>query len=116
MYQHETEIRVRYGETDQMGFVYYGNYPLYYEVGRVEALRNLGLSYKEMEADGIALPVRKLEINYYKPALYDHLLRMETKIEEFQGARLAKKIFQHAIRDYETKIKPNLKSNRGLIL
>ena len=71
MYSFETKIRVRYGETDQMSFVYYGVYAQYYEVGRVELLRSLGLTYKELEEMGFALPVVNLNIKYKKPAYYD---------------------------------------------
>jgi acyl-CoA thioester hydrolase len=80
MFTHSTKIRVRYGETDQMGFVYYGNYSLYYEVGRVEAIRSLGLSYKSLEEQGIGMPVVKLESRYLLPAVYDDLLVVETEI------------------------------------
>lgn len=76
----ENEIRVRYGETDQMGIVYYGNYALYLELARTELLRSLGLSYKELEETGIQLPVVNLNVNYRKSATYDDLLRIETKI------------------------------------
>jgi acyl-CoA thioester hydrolase len=82
MIQHTTTIRVRYSETDRMGYVYYGNYPQYYEVGRVETLRNLGFPYKKLEDSGILLPVRDLSIRYYKPAIYDQLLTIETIIPE----------------------------------
>ena len=68
MLTHTTNLRVRYSETDQMGYVYYGNYAQYFEVGRVEWLRNLGISYKSMEEDGVMLPVINLNINYLKPA------------------------------------------------
>ena len=67
MYSHSTKIRVRYGETDQMGYMYYGNYAQYYEVGRVEMLRSLGMSYSSMEADGIMMPVLELKCKYIKP-------------------------------------------------
>ena len=66
MYSFETKLRVRYGETDQMGYVYYGVYAQYYEVGRVELLRSLGISYRELEEEGFALPVVNFEINYKK--------------------------------------------------
>jgi len=88
MYQHETFIRVRYAETDQMGVVYYGNYSQYYEVGRVEALRALGLSYKEIEAKGIIMPVAKMNIKYVLPAKYDDLLRVVTIINEKPDKRI----------------------------
>ncbi|MFN7838830.1 MAG: acyl-CoA thioesterase, partial [Bacteroidota bacterium] len=67
MYQSETFVRVRYGETDQMGYVYYGNYAMYYEVGRVEALRQLGLSYKELEDDGVMMPVLENHSKFHQP-------------------------------------------------
>ncbi len=82
MFLHETKIRVRYSETDQMGCVYYGNYAAYLEVGRVEALRESGFPYKELEQRGFLLPVANLTINYKKPALYDDLLTIKTSIKE----------------------------------
>ena len=75
---HETKIRVRYGETDKMGYAYYGIYPQYFEVGRTELIRQYGLSYKSMEDEGIMLPVLDLNINYLKPAFYDDLLTVKT--------------------------------------
>ena len=77
-------LRVRYGETDQMGYCYYGNYASFFEVGRVEALRELGLSYKEMEDQGIMLPVSHFEVDYLSPTFYDDLLTVETKIVSLQ--------------------------------
>ena len=88
MYSFETKIRVRYGETDQMSFVYYGVYAQYYEVGRVELLRSLGLSYKEIEAMGFALPVVNMNINYKKPAFYDDELTIRTTIKELPSAKI----------------------------
>ena len=78
MKNHQTQVRVRYSETDQMGVVYHGNYAQYFEMGRVEWLRNLGLSYKFMEENGIMLPVVSLTMNYKKPARYDDLIRVKT--------------------------------------
>lgn len=78
MKEHEYIVRVRYSETDQMGVVYHGNYAQYFEMGRVEWLRNLGISYKWMEENGIMLPVVSLNINYKKPARYDDLLTVKT--------------------------------------
>ena len=78
MIKNQTNIRVRYGETDQMGYVYYGNYAQFFEVGRVEWLRALGVSYKSLEESGIMLPVINLSINYMKPAKYDDLLTITT--------------------------------------
>jgi acyl-CoA thioester hydrolase len=88
MYSFETKIRVRYGETDQMSFVYYGVYAQYYEVGRVELLRSLGLSYKEIEAMGFALPVVNMNIKYKKPAFYDDELTIRTTIKELPSAKI----------------------------
>jgi acyl-CoA thioester hydrolase len=82
MYTSTTQIRVRYGETDQMGFLYYGNYALYYEVGRTEAIRQLGFTYKELEELGIHMPVVELHVQYLKPALYDDLITVKTLIKE----------------------------------
>ena len=82
MFVHSTQIRVRYGETDQMGFVYYGHYALYYEVGRVEAIRSLGLTYKDLEDQGVMMPVVRLEAKYIAPAHYDDLLTITSQIAE----------------------------------
>lgn len=78
MKEHEFKVRVRYSETDQMGVVYHGNYAQYFEMGRVEWLRNIGVSYKWMEENGVMLPVVSLSINYKKPARYDDLLTVKT--------------------------------------
>ncbi len=80
--QHHTFIRVRYSETDQMGFVYYGNYAAYFEVARVEALRSLGISYKSLEEGGVLMPVKNFEIDYLKPAKYDEMIEIVTTIKE----------------------------------
>lgn len=88
MYTAETKIRVRYSETDQMGYVYYGNYPAYYEVGRVEALRQLGMSYKSLEDSGIMMPVLESSSKYIKPALYDSLLTIKVIIPDLPGVRI----------------------------
>lgn len=76
----ENTLRVRYGETDQMGVVYYGNYALYFEVARTELIRSLGVSYKSLEDDGIMLPVINMNVNYRKSALYDEIISLKTKI------------------------------------
>lgn len=89
MYQHQTSIRVRYAETDQMGYVYYGNYATYYEVGRVELIRSLGLSYKELEQRGVMLPVLEYKIKYVKPAFYDTELKVITSIEKLPSTRIS---------------------------
>ena len=81
MFKAKTQIRVRYAETDQMGFVYYGNYAMYFEIGRVEAIRNLGVSYKDIEDMGIILPVVELNIKYLRPAKYDDLITIKSQIK-----------------------------------
>ena len=88
MYSLETKIRVRYAETDQMGFVYYGVYAQYYEVGRVELLRSLGVSYKRLEGKGYLLPVVNFEISYKKAAHYDDELRIKTSIKSLPTSRI----------------------------
>ncbi|MDC1324670.1 acyl-CoA thioesterase [Flavobacteriaceae bacterium] len=80
MNSHQTKIKVRYAETDQMAVVYHGNYAHYLEIGRLEWLTALGISYKEMESNGIMLPVVSLTINYKKPALYDDILTVSTTL------------------------------------
>lgn len=84
----EIQIRVRYGETDQMGVVYHGNYALYLEMGRIEWLRKLGISYKWMEENGIMLPVVSLSINYKKPAGYDDLINVKTQLKNTPSAKI----------------------------
>lgn len=87
MYSSETRLRVRYGETDRMGYAYYGNYAEYIEVGRVEALRELGYSYKDLEDSGVLLPVLEYWSKFIKPALYDDLLTIRTIIQEVPSTR-----------------------------
>src|SRR3546814_8835253 len=88
MYVHETHIRVRYSETDQMGYMYYGNYAAFYEVGRVEMLRSLGLSYRGFEEQGIMMPVLELQSKFIKPARYDEQITVRTILKELPGARI----------------------------
>lgn len=83
-----TSIRVRYGETDPMKYVYYGNYAEYFEVARVELFRSLGMSYDEIEKRGIFLPVSEYKIKYLKPALYDQLLEIRTYVKKIPGIRI----------------------------
>lgn len=85
----ETKIRVRYGETDQMGYAYYGIYAQYYEVGRVEAMRVLGFSYKDVEEKGIMMPVLEYSVKYKRPAYYDDEVTVVTTIKEMpDGVKL----------------------------
>ncbi|HEX8020203.1 thioesterase family protein [Mucilaginibacter sp.] len=88
MFEHTTKIRVRYGETDQMGYMYYGNYAEFYEVGRVEMLRSLGLTYKGMEESGIMMPVLELQCKYLKPALYDEEISIRVIMDKLPGIRI----------------------------
>ena len=82
MYQYSVKLRVRYAETDQMGYCYYGNYAQYYEVARVETLRSLGISYQKLEAKGLLLPVSDFSIKYILPALYDQELTIKCDFKE----------------------------------
>jgi acyl-CoA thioester hydrolase len=84
----EIELRVRYGETDQMGVVYHGNYAQYFEVGRVEWLRKFGVSYKQMEESGIMLPVISLSVKYKKSARYDDLIKVKTQLVKTPSATI----------------------------
>jgi acyl-CoA thioester hydrolase len=102
MYEHQTTIRVRYAETDQMDVVYYGNYAQYFEVGRVESLRNLGISYKGIEDMGIMLPVVELNIKYLRPARYDDLLTIKSQIKELPTEH--KIVFDQEIYNEEGKL------------
>jgi acyl-CoA thioester hydrolase len=88
MFTNEIMLRVRYSETDKMGYVYYGNYAAYFEVARVEALRQLGVSYRQLEDDGVLLPVLEYSIKYIKPAFYDDELRVRTTITQLPQTRL----------------------------
>ena len=88
MFAFETSLRVRYAETDKMGYVYYGNYATYFEVARVEALRSLGINYKEMEDCGVMLPVLSYSTKFFKPAFYDEELTIKLFIKEMPKARI----------------------------
>lgn len=84
----EIQIRVRYGETDQMGVVYHGNYALYLEIGRIEWLRKLGISYRKMEESGIMLPVVSMSLNFKKSARYDDLINVKTQLKNPPTAKI----------------------------
>ncbi|GIR58266.1 MAG: hypothetical protein CM15mP65_08470 [Crocinitomicaceae bacterium] len=88
MYKSEVKLRVRYAETDQMGYCYYGNYAQYFEVARVESLRSLGVAYKDLEDMGIILPVTHFQIKYLKPAFYDENLSVKSYIVKLPSARI----------------------------
>jgi len=102
MYEFNTQVRVRYAEADPMNVVYYGNYAQYFEVGRVESLRNLGISYKGIEDMGIMLPVVELNIKYLRPAKYDDLLTIKSQIKELPTEH--KIIFDQEIYNEEEKL------------
>ena len=82
MFVSETQIRVRYAETDQMGIVYYGNYAQYFEVARAESIRQLGYTYRDMETSGVIMPVVELHCKYLRPANYDDLLTVKSTVKE----------------------------------
>ena len=88
MFISEVKLRVRYGETDRMGYAYYGHYAEYFEVARVEALRTLGMNYKDMEDGGIILPVHTFSVKYFKPAFYDDMLTIKCTVKEMPMARI----------------------------
>jgi len=88
MFQDEIKLRVRYSETDKMGYVYYGNYAAYFEVARVELLRSIELNYKKMEDEGIMMPVVDYHIRYIKPAFYDDELKIITKIVNLPSSKI----------------------------
>jgi acyl-CoA thioester hydrolase len=88
MFEHTTKVRVRYGETDQMGYMYYGNYAEFYEVGRVEMLRSLGMTYSGMEASGIMMPVLEMKCKYIRPALYDEEISVKVIMDKMPGIRI----------------------------
>ena len=98
MFEHKTSVRVRYSETDKMGYCYYGNYAQFLEIGRVEALRELGFPYKELEDSGVMLPVADLSIRYLKPAVYDDELIITTRIIDLSAFRIT---FDYEIRNKE---------------
>lgn len=87
MIKYTTQLRVRYGETDKMGVVYNGQYALYFEVGRTEALRELGITYQSIEAGGVMMPVHSMSFKFHKPAVYDELLNITTQFKELPTAK-----------------------------
>lgn len=108
MYIHRYEKRVRYGETDQMGYLYYGNYAQYYEIGRVEMIRSLGMTYKELEEDlGVMMPVIHMESRFVRPAFYDELLTIETTLKELPQKNI---IFHVDLINQQDKL-----VNRGIV-
>mgnify|MGYP001549551396 FL=1 len=105
MFTYNHQLRVRYGDTDQMGYVYYGNYGHYYEQARAEAIRSLGISYKQLEEMGTMMPITRLNIKYIQPAYYDELLTIKTIIPRLPNRII---IFQ-----YEVMNEKNERINEG---
>ena len=102
MFITETRIRVRYAETDQMNVVYYGNYAQYFEVARAESIRNLGFTYKEMEAAGVMMPVVEMQTKFLRPAHYDDLLTIKTILRELPADHRIQ--FEHEVYNQEKKL------------
>jgi acyl-CoA thioester hydrolase len=98
----ETFIRVRYAETDQMNVVYYGNYAQYFEVARAESIRNLGFTYKEMEAAGVIMPVVEMQTKFLRPAHYDDLLTIKTIMRDLPVDHRI--LFEHEVFNQEKKL------------
>jgi acyl-CoA thioester hydrolase len=98
MVSHEVQVRVRYAETDKMGYVYYGNYATYFEVGRVEIFRLWGYSYKELEESGIIMPVLEYKSKFLKPAKYDDLLTIKVFIKSKPSVRI---VFEYEVYNEE---------------
>ncbi|MVN74754.1 YbgC/FadM family acyl-CoA thioesterase [Hymenobacter sp. HMF4947] len=97
MYQADIQIRVRYAETDQMGYVYHGNYAAYFEVARTESFRQLGIRYKDLEGQGVGMPVGELQTRFRRPARYDDLLTIKVMLRELaEGSRVK---FEYEIRN-----------------
>jgi acyl-CoA thioester hydrolase len=90
----QTTYRIRYSDTDQMGVVYYGNYPRFYEIGRSEMIRDFGYTYKELEDSGVFMPVAAINCKYHKPLYYDEIITIKTTIKEMPQARM---VFHHTI-------------------
>jgi len=96
MFTTDIQLRVRYAETDQMGYVYYGNYATYFEVARVEAMRSFGISYKELEKEGVMMPVLEYKSKYIRPAKYDDLLTITISIKQMPTTRI---LFEYEVKN-----------------
>ncbi|BDD05988.1 acyl-CoA thioesterase [Aureibacter tunicatorum] len=105
MFVYDHHLRVRYAETDQMSYVYYGNYAMYYDIARTEALRSLGISYKELEDNGVMLPVLENYSKYIKPAKYDDVLLIKVILKELPGIKIRF--------EYELYREENILINKG---
>jgi acyl-CoA thioester hydrolase len=94
MYKHQLKVRVRYSETDKMGIVYHGNFVPYFEIGRVELMREIGLVYKDLEDEGVLMPVVHLEIDFKHPVVYDEQITIETWVEKLPTTKM---VFYHKV-------------------
>ncbi|NOZ34852.1 MAG: acyl-CoA thioesterase [Chlorobi bacterium] len=101
MLKSETKIRVRYGETDQMGYVYYGNYPLYYEVSRTDMIKKIGWTYGEMEKSGVMMPVASLNVKYIRPAFYDEELTVKVVVKNMPTKKME---FEYEVFNEQNKL------------
>lgn len=102
MYTSEIKLRVRYSETDKMGYCHHGNYAQYFEMGRTELMRELGISYLDMENRGVMLPVLDLKTKFLIPAYYDDELTIKTYLKEYPGVRI--KFYYETFKSDGTKI------------
>jgi acyl-CoA thioester hydrolase len=101
MIDNKIPLRIRYGETDQMGYAHHGNYAQYFEMGRMELLRDIGISYKKMEEEGIILPVYSMNTRYIKPARFDNVLTLRTILRKTPTARI---IFDYEIYNSDNEL------------
>ena len=108
----EIKLRVRYSDTDQMGYVYYGRYASYYEVARVELFRSLGFSYKNLEEEGIGMPVIDMDTKYLLPIKYDEKIIIKTRIEELPSSKI---IFYYDIFNKENNLANSAKTTLTFI-
>ncbi len=89
MFSHITKIRIAYGHTDKMGFLFHGHYPHFFSICRTEAIRSLGMSYKQLEDRGIIMPVAKLQMSFIRPAAYDDVLKFETTVRKLEKNKIS---------------------------
>lgn len=101
------KVRVRYSETDQMGYVYYGNYARYYEIGRTELMRSMDIHYRSMEEEGIIMPVISMEVKYLRPATYDDIIEIRTVIKKLTDKMI---VFESMIYNEKNEL-----LNRGIV-
>lgn len=101
MKTHLTNVKVRYAETDQMGVVHHGNYAEYLEIARIDWLEQLDISYGMMEKEGVMLPVYSMEFRFIKPALFDDLLTIKTKLKSLPSVKIA---FEYEIFNQENEL------------